>query len=228
MSIRSTFALLLGTASLLLPWSAVQAAESMQGQIITTGSSISSSDPETAQIRALLDALRNAATEKPSRFSSHSVVDEQGNLAELMSLQSQLNIHSLQIISNEQRGNMTRVEVALNLGHEADTCATPKVRKVLTTDLASHSQGVQNNHVDLNSVLLLAEQQLLQQAQRNKITAARITPALNTYQSAMLATDAYHQADFHLTIGASWHTLDAQQQGNLVSKTVQSWFTQEQ
>ena len=128
MSIRSTFALLLGTASLLLPWSAVEAAESTQGQIIATGSSISASDPDTAQIRALLDALRNVATEKPSRFSSHSVIDEQGNLAEMMSLQSQLNIHSLQIINKEQRGNMTRVEVALNLGDQQSHCQAPKIR----------------------------------------------------------------------------------------------------
>lgn len=224
MSIRSTFALLLGTASLLLPWSAVEAAESTQGQIIATGSSISSSDPETAQIRALLDALRNVATEKPSRFSSHSVIDEQGNLAELMSLQSQLNIHGLQIINKEQRGNMTRVEVALNLGDEEGSCETPKIRKVLTTDLASDSHGVQNNHLDLHSVLLLAEQQLLTQAQRSNITAARINPALNTYQTAMLATDAYHQADFHLTIGASWHAVQASDQIDQVTKTVNSWL----
>lgn len=224
MSIRSTFALLLGTASLLLPWSAVEAADSTQGQIIATGSSISSSDPETAQIRALLDALRNVATEKPSRFSSHSVIDEQGNLAELMSLQSQLNIHNLQIISKEQRGNMTRVEVALNLGDAEGNCQTPKIRKVLTTDLASDSQGVQNNHLDLNSVLLLAEQQLLNLAQRSNITAARINPALNTYQTAMLATDAYHQADFHLTLGASWQPQENAEQLDQVSKTVNTWL----
>lgn len=224
MSIRSTFALLLGTASLILPWSAVEAAEQTQGQIIATGSSISASDPETAQIRALLDALRNVATEKPSRFSSHSVIDEQGNLAELMSLQSQLNIHNLEIIKKEQRGNMTRVEVALNLADEQGSCAAPKIRKVLTTDLASDNQGVQNNHLDLNSVLLLAEQQLLQKADRQNITAARINPALNTYQTAMLATDAYHQADFHLTIGASWQSQENQTQMDQLSQTVNSWL----
>ena len=224
MSIRSTFALLLGTASLLLPWSAVEAAESTQGQIIATGSSISASDPDTAQIRALLDALRNVATEKPSRFSSHSVIDEQGNLAEMMSLQSQLNIHSLQIINKEQRGNMTRVEVALNLGDQQSHCQAPKIRKVLTTDLASDGQGVQNNHLDLNSVLLLTEQQLLAQAQRSNITAARINPALNLYQTAMLATDAYHQADFHLTLGASWQAQANTDQMHKVTNTVNTWL----
>ena len=206
---RKFFALLLGTASLLTVYTSVQAEQPMQGTITAQGSALTSQDPDTASIRALLDALRNVATEKSSRITSHSVVDSQGNLAELISLQSQLDVHSLQIIKQESRGNLTRVQVAINLQDASGTCPAPTIGKVLTTDLAITSNGQNNNHIDINSLLLHAEKNLHLLANSASIKAARINPALNTYESAVLATEAYHQADFHLTIGAYWQQAES-------------------
>ncbi len=205
---RKFFALLLGTASLLTVYMPVQAEQPMQGTVTAQGSALTSQDPDTASIRALLDALRNVATEKSSRLTSHSVVDSQGNLAELISLQSQLDVHSLKIIEQENRGNLTRVQVAINLQDASGTCPAPMIGKVLTTDLAITSNGQNNNHIDINSLLLHTEQTSHLLANNAKIKAARINPALNTYESAVLATEAYHQADFHLTLGAYWQQAD--------------------
>ncbi len=204
------FALILGTASLLAALVPANAAQSLQGTITAQGSAVTAQDPESARIRALLDALRNTATQQSSRLISHSVVDDQGNLAELISLQSQLDVHSLQIINEETRGNLTRVQIAINLKDTAGTCPEPTVGKVLTTDLALSNEGNNNNHIDVNSILLYTEQQLHQKASNAAIQAARINPALNTYESAMLATEAHHQADFHLTIGAHWQNKETQ------------------
>ena len=201
---RKFFALLLGTASLLTAIMPVRAGQPMQGTITAQGSAITTQTPDTASIRALLDALRNVATENSSRLTSHSVVDAEGNLAELISLQSQLDVHSLQIVKQESRGNVTRVEVAINLQDASGICPAPTIGKVLTTGLAITNNGQNNNHVDINSLLLHAEQNLHQLATSGYILPTRINPALNTYESAMLATEAYHQADFHLTLGAHW------------------------
>jgi len=220
---RKLFALLLGTASLLTAIMPVHAAQPMQATITAQGSAITTLDPDTANIRALLDALRNVATENSSRLTSHSVVDAEGNLAELISLQSQLDIHSLQIVQQEGRGNVTRVQVAINLQDASGICPAPTIGKVLTTDLAITNSGQNNNHVDINSLLLHAEHGLHQLATSDHILASRINPALNTYQSAMLATEAYHQADFHLTLGAHWQ-LNAVTTSNKVNQRITSLF----
>ena len=201
---RQFFALMLGTASLLTAIAPVHAAQPLQGTITAQGSAITTQDPDTASTRALLDALRNVATENASLLTSHSVVDAEGNLAELISLQSQLDVHSLQIVKQESRGNVTRVQVAINLQDASGICPAPTIGKVLTTDLAITNNGQNNNQVDINSLLLHTEKSLHQLAASGHILAARINPALNTYESAMLATEAYHQADFHLTLGAHW------------------------
>ncbi len=204
LSPRKLFTLLLGTTSLLAATAPASATEPLQGTIVAQGSAINTQDPESASIRALLDALQNVATQQPSRLISHSVVDEQGNLAELISLQSQLDIHSLEITNQEKRGNLTRVQVAINLKDTTGACPSPDIGKVLTTDLALSNDGFNNNHIDVNSILIYTETNLHQLANKAAIKAARINPALNVYENAMLATEAQHQADYHLTIGAHW------------------------
>jgi len=159
---------------------------------------------EAAQMRALLDALRTAATQSAGQVSSHSIVDADGQLTENVSLQSDLNIHHMEILEQGFIQGIARVKVALTIDDDNPTCAKPKLTQVVTTDLATPKANYQHSQVDINQLLLNTEASFSEQAQQVNFSTYRINAALNAYETASLASEAYNQADYHLTIGAQW------------------------
>jgi len=75
---------------------------------------------------------------------------------------------------------------------------------VVTTDLATPPNDSSYHQVDINQLLLDTEAQFSSLAKGENFVTHRINPALNTYQTAWLASEAYNQADYHLAIGAQW------------------------
>jgi hypothetical protein len=175
---------------------------------------------EAAQMRALLDALRTAATQSAGQVSSHSIVDADGQLTENVSLQSDLNIRHMEILEQGFIQGIARVKVALTIDDDNPTCAKPKLTQVMTTDLATPKANYQHSQVDINQLLLNTEASFSEQAQQVNFSTYRINAALNAYETASLASEAYNQADYHLTIGAQW-VLEAKKEvlgGGLLNK----------
>jgi hypothetical protein len=161
-------------------------------------------DTETAMVRAILDALRTAATQRDGQISSHSIVNEQGQLTENISLQSNLNIRHMDVLEQGAIQGIATVKLALELDNSEKDCQLPQLTQVVTTDLAAPTDNNNYHQVDINQLLLNTEAQLSDLAASVNFVTHRIQPALNTYQTAWLASEAYNQADYHLTIGAQW------------------------
>jgi len=161
-------------------------------------------DTVAAQIRALLDAIRSAATQRAGQVSSHSMVDTDGQLTENVSLQSDLTIRHMEVLEQGFVQGIAQVKVALTIDDDNQTCAKPKLTQVVTTDLATPKANYQHSQVDINQLLLNAEANFSERAQQFNFATYRINAALNTYETASLASEAYNQADYHLTIGAQW------------------------
>jgi hypothetical protein len=161
-------------------------------------------DTETAMVRAILDALRTAATQRDGQISSHSIVNEQGQLTENISLQSNLNIRHMDVLEQGAMQGIATVKLALELDNNEKECQLPQLTQVVTTDLAALTDNNNYHQVDVNQLLLNTEAQFSDLAASVNFVTHRIQPALNTYQTAWLASEAYNQADYHLTIGAKW------------------------
>ena len=161
-------------------------------------------DTETAMVRAILDALRTAATQRDGKISSHSIVNEQGQLTENISLQSNLNIRHMDVLEQGAIQDIATVKLALELDNSEKDCQLPQLTQVVTTDLAGPTDNNNYHQVDINQLLLNTEAQFSDLAASVNFVTHRIQPALNTYQTAWLASEAYNQADYHLTIGAQW------------------------
>ncbi|HCH31533.1 MAG TPA: hypothetical protein DE045_01150 [Oceanospirillaceae bacterium] len=176
-----------------------------QEPIVAVGQALVVDDnTEAAQMRALLDALRTAATQSAGQVSSHSMVNADGQLTENVSLQSDLNIRHMEILEQGFIQGIARVKVALTIDHDNQTCSKPKLTQVVTTDLATPKANYQHSQVDINQLLLNAEAHFSERAQQVNFSTYRINSALSTYEAASLASEAYNQADYHLTIGAQW------------------------
>tara|TARA_B110000503_G_scaffold56973_1_gene91193 strand:+ start:1102 stop:2157 length:1056 start_codon:yes stop_codon:yes gene_type:complete len=161
-------------------------------------------DTETAMVRAILDALRTAATQRDGKISSHSIVNEQGQLTENISLQSNLNIRHMDVLEQGAIQDIATVKLVLELDNSEKDCQLPQLTQVVTTDLAGPTDNNNYHQVDINQLLLNTEAQFSDLAASVNFVTHRIQPALNTYQTAWLASEAYNQADYHLTIGAQW------------------------
>jgi hypothetical protein len=161
-------------------------------------------DTETAMVRAILDALRTAATQRDGKINSHSIVNEQGELTENISLQSNLNIRHMDVLEQSAIQGIATVKLALELDNSEKDCQSPQLTQVVTTDLAAPTDNNNYHQVDVNQLLLNTEAQFSDLAASVDFVTHRIQPALNTYQTAWLASEAYNQADYHLTIGAQW------------------------
>ncbi len=172
--------------------------------IVSGNALVINDDTETAMVRAILDALRSAATQLDSQISSHSIVDEQGQLTENISLQSNLNIRHMDVLEQSAIQGIATVELALELDNSEKDCRLPQLIQVVTTDLAAPTDNNNYHQVDINQLLLNTEAQFSDLAASVNFVTHRIQPALNTYQTAWLASEAYNQADYHLTIGAQW------------------------
>lgn len=172
--------------------------------IVSGNALVINDDTETAMVRAILDALRSAATQLNSQISSHSIVDEQGQLTENISLQSNLNIRHMDVLDQSAIQGIATVKLALELDNSEKDCQLPQLTQVVTTDLAAPTDNNNYHQVDINQLLLNTEAQFSDLAASVNFVTHRIQPALNTYQTAWLASEAYNQADYHLTIGAQW------------------------
>jgi hypothetical protein len=172
--------------------------------IVSGNALVINDDTETAMVRAILDALRSAATQLNSQISSHSIVDEQGQLTENISLKSDLNIRHMDVLEQSAIQGIATVKLALELDNSEKDCQFPQLTQVVTTDLAAPTDNNNYHQVDINQLLLNTEAQFSDLATSVNFVTHRIQPALNTYQTAWLASEAYNQADYHLTIGAQW------------------------
>tara|TARA_B100000795_G_C22778036_1_gene430951 strand:- start:725 stop:1882 length:1158 start_codon:yes stop_codon:yes gene_type:complete len=165
---------------------------------------VTKGDNDTALMMAILDALRTAATQRKGQIISHSMVDAQGQLTENISLQSDLKIHHMDLLEQNTEQGIATVKLALNLEDNEKDCPLPQLTQVLTTDLASPPGNNNYHQVDVNQLLLDTEAQFSKLAKRDNFATHRINSALNAYQTAWLASEAYDQADYHLAIGAQW------------------------
>ena len=178
--------------------------------VVTTGQAyVVEGDTEAAQMRALLDALRSAATERAGRLTSHSSVDADGQLTENVSLIADINISKMDILEQRLTSGLAQVKVAVTLEQDGTNCAQPSLTPVITTDLAAPQTQHYVSQIDINQLLIEAEQEFSVNAAQHQFKTYRINSALNTYETAWLASEAYNQADYHLTIGAQWHVASA-------------------
>ena len=172
--------------------------------LVTGQALVADGDIETAVVRAVLDALRTAATQREGKITSHSIVNAQGELTENISLQANLNIRHMNLLEQSAVQGIATVKLALELDESKKDCQLPQLTQVVTTDLASPPGNNNYHQVDINQLLLDTEAQFSDLAKEVNFVTQRINPALNTYQTAWLASEAYNQADFHLAIGAQW------------------------
>lgn len=194
------------TALLGLVISSPSAAEQATGTaLVVSGQAlVTKGDNDTALMMAILDALRTAATQRKGQIISHSMVNAEGQLTENISLKSDLKIHHMDLLEQNTEQGIATVKLALNLDDNEKDCPLPQLTQILTTDLASPPGNNNYYQVDVNQVLLDAEAQFSNLAKRDNFATHRINPALNAYQTAWLASEAYNQADYHLAIGAQW------------------------
>ena len=176
-----------------------------QPKLIVSGQAIvTDGDIDTAIARATLDALRSAATQRQGKMTSHSIVSADGQLTENIRLQSNLNIRHMDVLEQIETQDVVTVRLALELDESKKNCSPPQLTQVVTTDLATPPNDSSYHQVDINQLLLDTEAQFSRLAKSVNFVTHRINPALNTYQTAWLASEAYSQADYHLAIGAQW------------------------
>ena len=159
---------------------------------------------ETAIARATLDALRSAATQRQGQMTSQSIVSSDGQLTENIRLKTSLNIRRMDLLEQIEVQGVATVKLALELDEGTKDCPLPQLTQVVTTDLATPPNDSSYHQIDINQLLLDTEAQFSSLAKGGNFVTHRINPALNTYQTAWLASEAYNQADYHLAIGAQW------------------------
>ena len=159
---------------------------------------------ETAISRATLDALRSAATQRQGQMTSQSIVSSDGQLTENIRLKTSLNMRRMDLLEQIEVQGVVTVKLALELDEGTKDCPLPQLTQVVTTDLATPPNDSSYHQVDINQLLLDTEAQFSSLAKGGNFVTHRINPALNTYQTAWLASEAYNQADYHLAIGAQW------------------------
>ena len=159
---------------------------------------------ESAIARATLDALRSAATQRQGQMTSQSIVSSDGQLTENIRLKTSLNISRMDLLEQIEVQGVVTVKLALELDEGTKDCPLPQLTQVVTTDLATPPNDSSYHQVDINQLLLDTEAQFSSLAKGGNFVTHRINPALNTYQTAWLASEAYNQADYHLAIGAQW------------------------
>ena len=159
---------------------------------------------ETAISRATLDALRSAATQRQGQMTSQSIVSSDGKLTENIRLKTSLNMRRMDLLEQIEVQGVVTVKLALELDEGTKDCPLPQLTQVVTTDLATPPNDSSYHQVDINQLLLDTEAQFSSLAKGGNFVTHRINPALNTYQTAWLASEAYNQADYHLAIGAKW------------------------
>ena len=159
---------------------------------------------ETAIAKATLDALRSAATQRQGQMTSQSIVSSDGQLTENIRLKTNLNIRRMDLLEQIEVQGVVTVKLALELDEGTKDCPLPQLTQVVTTDLATPPNDSSYHQIDINQLLLDTEAQFSSLAKGGNFVTHRINPALNTYQTAWLASEAYNQADYHLAIGAQW------------------------
>ena len=159
---------------------------------------------ETAISRATLDALRSAATQRQGQITSQSIVSSDGQLTENIRLKTSLNMRRMDLLEQIEVQGVVTVKLALELDEGTKDCPLPQLTQVVTTDLATPPNDSSYHQIDINQLLLDTEAQFSSLAKGGNFVTHRINPALNTYQTAWLASEAYNQADYHLAIGAKW------------------------
>ena len=159
---------------------------------------------ETAISRATLDALRSAATQRQGQMTSQSIVSSDGQLTENIRLKTSLNMRRMDLLEQIEVQGVVTVKLALELDEATKDCPLPQLTQVVTTDLATPPNDSSYHQIDINQLLLDTEAQFSSLAKGGNFVTHRINPALNTYQTAWLASEAYNQADYHLAIGAQW------------------------
>ena len=159
---------------------------------------------ETAIARATLDALRSAATQRQGQMTSQSIVSSDGQLTENIRLKTSLNMRRMDLLEQIEVQGVVTVKLALELDEGTKDCPLPQLTQVVTTDLATPPNDSSYHQIDINQLLLDTEAQFSSLAKGGNFVTHRINPALNTYQTAWLASEAYNQADSHLAIGAQW------------------------
>ena len=159
---------------------------------------------ETAISRATLDALRSAATQRQGQMTSQSIVSSDGQLTENIRLKTSLNMRRMDLLEQIEVQGVVTVKLALELDEGTKDCPLPQLTQVVTTDLATPPNDSSYHQIDINQLLLDTEAQFSSLAKGGNFVTHRINPALNTYQTAWLASEAYNQADYHLAIGAQW------------------------
>ena len=159
---------------------------------------------ETAISRATLDALRSAATQRQGQMTSQSIVSSDGQLTENIRLKTSLNMRRMDLLEQIEVQGVVTVKLALELDEGTKDCPLPQLTQVVTTDLATPPNDSSYHQIDINQLLLDTEAQFSSLAKGENFVTHRINPALNTYQTAWLASEAYNQADYHLAIGAQW------------------------
>jgi hypothetical protein len=172
--------------------------------VVTGQATVIDGDIESAMVRAVLDALRTAAIQRKGQITSHSMVSAEGQLTENISLQANLNIRHMEVLEQGEAKGIATVRLALALDEGNKECQLPQLTQVLTTDLAPPPNNNSYHQIDINQLLLDTETQFSELAKSVNFVTHRINPALNTYQTAWLASEAYNQADYHLAIGAQW------------------------
>ena len=171
---------------------------------------------ETAISRATLDALRSAATQRQGQMTSQSIVSSDGQLTENIRLKTSLNMRRMDLLEQIEVQGVVTVKLALELDEGTKDCPLPQLTQVVTTDLATPPNDSSYHQIDINQLLLDTEAQFSSLAKGGNFVTHRINPALNTYQTAWLASEAYNQADYHLAIGAQWFstpTIESQPSG---------------
>ena len=159
---------------------------------------------ETAISRATLDALRSAASQRQGQMTSQSIVSSDGQLTENIRLKTSLNMRRMDLLEQIEVQGVVTVKLALELDEGTKDCPLPQLTQVVTTDLATPPNDSSYHQIDINQLLLDTEAQFSSLAKGGNFVTHRINPALNTYQTAWLASEAYNQADYHLAIGAQW------------------------
>ena len=159
---------------------------------------------ETAISRATLDALRSAATQRQGQMTSQSIVSSDGQLTENIRLKTSLNMRRMDLLEQIEVQGVVTVKLALELDEGTKDCPLPQLTQVVTTDLATPPNDSSYYQIDINQLLRDTEAQFSSLAKGGNFVTHRINPALNTYQTAWLASEAYNQADYHLAIGAQW------------------------
>jgi hypothetical protein len=204
------------------------AQEDPNSSMLVSGNAfVANEDVETAMMRALLDALRTAATQRKGQITSHSIVNAKGQLTENISLKTNLNIHHMDVLERSVEQGIATVKLSLDLDESENDCQVPQLTQVVTTDLATSPDNNNYHQVDINQLLLDTEVQFSDLAKNVNFVTHRINPALNTYQTAWLASEAYSQADYHLTIGAEWlPTSSSKLSPNVIRALVNSFYDQ--